>query len=105
MQSVVFQQDGAPLHYGVIVRDLLKKNLSEDRIIARGVGTVWPPRSPDLTPLDYWFWGMVKARVYHSFKRSSLEDLQQRISMVISEIEDSELENAVMNIIPRLRLI
>ncbi|KAJ4433406.1 hypothetical protein ANN_15665 [Periplaneta americana] len=24
----------------------------------------WPPRSPDLTPLDFFFWGFIKDRVY-----------------------------------------
>ena len=29
----------------------------EDRIISRRSDTVWPPRSCDLTPLDYYLWG------------------------------------------------
>ncbi|GBM81581.1 hypothetical protein AVEN_82167-1 [Araneus ventricosus] len=24
----------------------------------------WPPRSPDVTPLDFCFWGYVKDKVY-----------------------------------------
>ena len=24
----------------------------------------WPPRSPDLTPLDFFLWGVLKDRVY-----------------------------------------
>ncbi|UYV66487.1 hypothetical protein LAZ67_4001851 [Cordylochernes scorpioides] len=24
----------------------------------------WPPRSPDLTPCDFWQWGYIKSRVY-----------------------------------------
>ena len=24
----------------------------------------WPARSPDLTPLDFFFWGVLKDRVY-----------------------------------------
>ena len=32
----------------------------EDRIISRRADVVWPPRSCDLTPLDYYLWGGVK---------------------------------------------
>ena len=105
MRNVIFQQDGAPPHYAVTVRNFLKENFPEDRIIARGVGTCWPPRSPDLTPMDYWFWGMVKARVYHAHKPSTLDELQQRITDTIDAIEESELQSAVRNIITRLRLV
>ncbi|RZC38464.1 hypothetical protein BDFB_015116 [Asbolus verrucosus] len=24
----------------------------------------WPPRSPDMTPLDFFLWGVFKERVY-----------------------------------------
>ena len=34
----------------------------EDRIISRRADVVWPPRSRDLTPLDYYLWSAVKAR-------------------------------------------
>ena len=29
----------------------------EDRIISRKADVVWPPRSCDLTQLDYYLWG------------------------------------------------
>lgn len=105
MSTVVFQQDGAPPHYGTAVRNFLKENFPETRIIARGVGTPWPPRSPDLSPMDYWFWGMVKARVYHAHRPTSLDELQQLITDTIDAIEESELQRAVESIIPRLQLV
>uniref|UniRef100_A0A803JU31 Tc1-like transposase DDE domain-containing protein n=1 Tax=Xenopus tropicalis TaxID=8364 RepID=A0A803JU31_XENTR len=49
---VFFQQDGAPSHYGCQVR------------IGRRGPVEWPPRSPDLTPLDFYLWGHLKAIVY-----------------------------------------
>ena len=36
LRDVVFQQDGAPPLYALNLRDFLKENFPEDRIIARG---------------------------------------------------------------------
>ncbi|GFV29267.1 hypothetical protein TNCV_4602991 [Trichonephila clavipes] len=35
-----------------------------DRLILRFGPVNWPPRSCDLTPLDYFLWGYVKSLVY-----------------------------------------
>ena len=50
---VVFQQDGAPPHWGLIVRDFLNETLT-NRWIGRNGPTLWPPRFPDITPLDFF---------------------------------------------------
>jgi hypothetical protein len=34
--------------------------------LGRGGPLAWPPRSPDLTPLDYGLWGHIKALVYET---------------------------------------
>jgi hypothetical protein len=34
------------------------------RWIGRGGSITWPPRSPDLTPLDFFLWGYAKNIVY-----------------------------------------
>ncbi|GFV76309.1 putative DD41D transposase [Trichonephila clavipes] len=43
--------------------DLLKDTFGE-RLISRFGRVNWPPRSCDLTPLDYFLWGYVKSLVY-----------------------------------------
>jgi hypothetical protein len=35
-----------------------------DRGIGRGGPTAWPPRSPDLNPLDLYLWGHLNTLVY-----------------------------------------
>ncbi|GFT96212.1 hypothetical protein TNCV_3906621 [Trichonephila clavipes] len=35
-----------------------------DRIISRYYPFPWPKRSPDLTPMAFWFWGYLKSTVY-----------------------------------------
>ncbi|EFN83557.1 hypothetical protein EAI_04591, partial [Harpegnathos saltator] len=41
-------------------------------------GEDWPPRSPDLIPLDYYLWGHLKSKVYKT-KPESTQELIQRI--------------------------
>ena len=36
------------------------------RWIGRGRPVAWPPRSPDLTPLDFFLWGHIKSLVYET---------------------------------------
>ena len=36
----------------------------EDRIISHRADVVWPPRSCDLTPSDYYLWDAVKDKRY-----------------------------------------
>ncbi|GBM38319.1 hypothetical protein AVEN_158348-1 [Araneus ventricosus] len=58
-EGVIFQQDGAPPQYGNIVREFLDTTFPQ-RWIGRGAVIAWPPRSPDITLLDFYFWGYVK---------------------------------------------
>lgn len=41
--------------------------------IGRGSPTPWPPRSPDLTPLDFYFWGCMKELVYSTPVENEIE--------------------------------
>lgn len=58
-----WQQDGAPPHYALTVRSWLDQTFP-GRWIGRRGPVEWPPRSPDLTPLDFWLWGYLKDKVY-----------------------------------------
>ena len=65
---LIFQQDGAPPHFRLTVRAHLEETYG-DRWIGRGGPTSWPPRSPDLTPLDFYAWGYMKNYVYEEQKK------------------------------------
>ena len=58
-----FQQDGAPPHFDLTVRAYLDHTFP-GRWIGRSGPLPWPPHSPDLTPGDFWLWGMLKERMY-----------------------------------------
>lgn len=72
-----FQHDGAPVHF---TRDVINhlNNRFPQRWIGRGGFQNWPPRSPDLTPLDYCLWGWLKSLVYKT-KVNTREALVARI--------------------------
>ena len=57
-----FQQDGATSHTARVTIDLLKGKFGE-RVISRNGPVKWPPRSWDLTPLDFFLWGHIKSLV------------------------------------------
>ncbi|GFU08102.1 putative transposable element [Trichonephila clavipes] len=63
VQELWFQQDGATCHTALATIDSLKDTFG-DRLISRFGPVNWPPRSCDLTPLDYFLWGYVKSWVY-----------------------------------------
>ncbi|GFV63162.1 putative DD41D transposase [Trichonephila clavipes] len=53
VQELWFQQDGATCHTARATIDLLKDTFG-DHLISRFGPVNWPPRSCDLTPLDYF---------------------------------------------------
>ncbi|GFT58353.1 putative DD41D transposase [Trichonephila clavipes] len=84
VQELWFKQDGAKCH------------------TARPVN--WPPRSCDLTPLDYFLWGYVKSLVYAD-KPQTLDHLEDNIHRVIADIRPQMLEKVIENWTSRLNYI
>ena len=70
-------QDGAPAHRRRIVTDCLQQ-LFGNRVIALNEEVEWPPRSLDLTPLDFFLWGHLKSRIFSS-PPANIEELRRRI--------------------------
>jgi len=61
--NVWFQQDGATAQTSRRSLSLLREMFPGHVISLRG-DIRWPPRSPDLTPCDFYLWGYLKAKVY-----------------------------------------
>jgi len=85
-----FQQDGAPPHHAVTVRKFLDEQLP-NRWIGRRGPVEWPPRSPDITPMDFFFWGVVKDKVF-SPKPRIVDDMIHCIREAGQEIESLSLK-------------
>ena len=64
---------------------------------------LWPPQSPDLTPPDFYLWGKLKGSVYGDNPRIT-DELKQKITSVIQNIQPDELERVFQNTQRRARL-
>jgi hypothetical protein len=64
-----FMQDGALAHTATYSIYVLNE-VSEDRLISRGL---WPARSPDLHPCDFYLWGNLKDKVYSNNPQTLVE--------------------------------
>ncbi|GFU86526.1 transposable element Tc3 transposase [Trichonephila clavipes] len=103
VQELWFQQDGATCHTARATIDLLKDTFG-DRLISRFGPVNWPPRSCDLTPLDYFLWGYVKSLVYADTPQT-LDHLEDNIRRVIADIRPQMLEKVIENWTSRMDYI
>ena len=106
-ENFVFQQDGAPPHWALDVRAYLIDEL-ENRWVGRAGADddallLWPPRSPDLTPLDYFLWGFVKGKVYYPPLANSTEELKERIRLAVTLVTPQVLKKVWGNMARRLQ--
>ncbi|GFX59115.1 putative DD41D transposase [Trichonephila clavipes] len=104
VQELWFQQDGASCHTAHATIDLLKDTFG-DRLISRFGPVNWPPRSCDLTPLDYFLWGYVKSLVYVDMPQTLDDHLEDNIRRVIADIRPQMLEKVIENWTSRLDYI
>ncbi|GFT69637.1 putative transposable element [Trichonephila clavipes] len=87
VQELWFQQDCATYHTARATIDLLKDTFV-DRLISRFGPVNWPPRSCDLTPLDYFLWGYVKSLVYAD-KPQTLDHLEDNCRYTTTNVGKS----------------
>ncbi|GFV12141.1 transposable element Tc3 transposase [Trichonephila clavipes] len=103
VQELWFQQDGATCHTARATIDLLKDTFG-DRLISHFGPVNWPPRSCDLTPLEYILWGYVKSLVYAD-KPQLPDHLEDNIRRVIADIRPQMLEKVIEKWTSRLDYI
>lgn len=83
-RAMWFQNDGCPAHFARSVRDHLNNEYPQ-RWIGRLGPISWPPRSPDLNPLDFFLWGYLKEIIY-SKPIHNLAELRARINEAVQTI-------------------
>jgi hypothetical protein len=86
VNNVIRQQDGAPPHYHRDVTRCLNQTFP-GRWIGHGGYIPWPPRSPNLTSMDFPFWGFVKDNVYIPPMPVDLQELRDRIVNAIALVD------------------
>ena len=81
----MFQQHASTCHTAEATLYVLRP-VFEVRIISRRADVVWPPRSCDLTPLEYYLWVAVKYKCYAD-KPETIDALKDNIREAIGEIQ------------------
>ena len=99
-QNYYFQQDGATPHTANIVQEYLSRKFSARFIYKK----MWPPRSPDLNPCDFYLWGYLKSVAYNPLPKT-LDDLKANIVREIKKISKDVLNSVFLNFEKRCNLI
>ena len=58
---------------------------------------LWPPRSPDLTPADFFLWGLLKGKVCKNTPRT-IEQLKDAIRQEIQAVNVDTLGKVFQNL-------
>ena len=103
LSNIVWMQDGAPPHVASSVKQCLTQHFG-DRVISRHFPFPWPPRSPDLTPLDFWLWGYLKSKVY-ALNPQTASDLKDAIRREMQQIPLAMARAAVLSTICRMQSV
>ena len=93
--NIWFQQDGAKCHTTEATFDVLRP-VFEDRIISGRADVLWPPRSCDLTPLDYYLWSVAKDKCYADMPEI-IDALTENIREAIGGIQLQTIDNVLKN--------
>lgn len=92
LRTGYFQHDNASAHTAHDTREYISQ-FYDDRVIGFGR---WPPRSPDLTPLDYFLFGHLKNMIYRN-RMHTLEELKEAIRAAVNNITVEQLVNVFNN--------
>lgn len=102
-QHHMYQQDGASIHWSLIVRHHLNERLP-NRWIGRSGPIEWPPRSPDLTVNDFWLWGYLRDNVYREPRPTTLDELSAKCQHFLENIDHIMVKRTFDNFYKRCKL-
>lgn len=100
-EEIWFQMDGCPAHNSRVVREYLQESFN-NKVIGKGYEIGWPPRSPDLSPNDFFLWGHLKSKIYSGNRFENLEQLQTTIRDHCARISRHQLSNVRRQFYDRL---
>ena len=84
-----YQQDGATCHTSNARQNYLKNR--------------WPPISPDLTPADFFLWGLLKGKMYKNTPRT-IKQLKKAIRQEIQAVNADILRKVFQNLEKRIQV-
>ena len=98
MQNIYFQQDLATPHTSHRALEFLRSHFG-DRVIFKGI---WPARSPDLAPPDFYLCGDLKQKSYWNFPQSQ-DELEEAIGYQLAQVSADTLQAVFQNLVKRVR--
>ncbi|XP_051155172.1 uncharacterized protein LOC127277823 [Leptopilina boulardi] len=104
IRHIWYQHDNAPTHTHRMNQAWLQRRF-RNRFIGRGSRVPWPPRSPDLNPLDYFFWGKIKSEIYRH-PVQNMEELMEWIRVAVQAVRDDPamIRRAIYDLVHRAEL-
>ena len=97
-----FQQDGATVHTTAAVRQWLEEKF-DGRVISRLTERPWPSRSPDLSPLDHWFWSVALSELRWN-PLESLQALKATVERFAGNLNPEHVKRAVRHLRQRAEI-
>ena len=100
--NTFLSSDGASAHTTKGNLNYLKSKFG-NRVISRFMDVEQPSRSPDLNPLDFYFWGAAQQKVYDS-KVKTIPALKQVVNEFAASISEETIRKVCDNITKRVKL-
>ena len=98
LRSIFFQQDLATPHTSHRALEFLQSHFG-DCVISKGI---WPARSPDLAPPDFYLFGDLKQKIYRNSPQC-LEELEEAIQNQLAKISRDTLKSVFQSLVKRIR--
>ena len=99
LRNGYFQQDGATCHTSNESMTEIE-SFFDGRFISKAL---WPPRSPDFSPPDFFVWGALKGKAYAN-KPRTIQVLENNIRREIAAISEDVLQATFANTKRRVQL-
>lgn len=100
--DICYMHDGAPAHRTAAVRQCLTDNFFGWIGPGDGSFLAWPPRSPELNPLDFYLWGVLQHEV-NKIPAENVQEIQNKVAVEIGRITAQTLEKVHENLKKRLQ--
>lgn len=94
-----WQMDGCPAHIFLPVRGWLDTEFP-NKWMGRFGPTAWPARSPDMTVMDFFLFGIMKSKVYATPVENEVM-LRERIVQAVAEITPVQIRKATQSVVKR----
>ncbi len=95
-RAYTWQQDGAPAHTSARAQDWCAQNFP-----AFWEKSVWPPSSPDLNPMDFFFWSVVESDANQK-AHNTIQSLKAGIKRAFAQIDREAVKRACASFRGRL---